>query len=158
MLRTSPLTDGNALTWIDTDIRDPALAGSGSEQFLTPLREAVAHVGNHFWVGVVFSERGVGDLGKCPESVSKQQPVETVVSVGGKIEQLFAGIPAAGESGIHVEEVTGQGAAKEGAYLVGDGVVCMEDGSEVQLNRVVRTPVDGQLDLLFSSVGQVGHG
>lgn len=93
--------------------QDRISAVPGGEQFLAPLREAMAHVCDHVWCCAIFSERGVSDLGKCPEGVCKQQPIETVVSIGGKFEQLLARVPAGGEGSIHVKEVTGEGSAKE---------------------------------------------
>jgi hypothetical protein len=82
------------------------LASPGRQQFLTPLGEAVAHICDRAWLGAVLRERGVGDLAECPEGVSEEQPVESMVSVRGQFQKLLAGVPTAGYDCVYIEEVT----------------------------------------------------
>ena len=111
----------------------------------------MAHVSNHARIGTVLGERGVGDLRQRPQGVGKQQPVETVIGFCRQLQQLLARVPAAHDGGVHVEEVTWQGTAEQGADLVGHGVVGMQNGADGELYGIVSAPVDRQLDLLFGT-------
>ena len=46
------------------------------------------------------------------------------------------------DGGVYIQEVTRQGAAEQGADLVGDSVVGMQDRPDVELNWFVSAPVD----------------
>ena len=118
----------------------------------------MAHVRYRAWIGAVLGERGICDLRQRPECVGEQQPVKAVIGFSGEFQQLLAGVPAAHDGGVHIQEVTRQSAAEQRADLVGDGVVSMQDGPDGKLNGIVGAPVDGQLDLLLGTVRRVGQG
>jgi hypothetical protein len=61
---------------------------------------------------------------------------------------VLACVPAAHDGSVHVQEVARQGAAEQGADLVGDSVVGMQDRPTGKLNQIASAPVNGQLDLL----------
>ena len=79
------------------------------EQVVSPCREPVPQVGDALWADAVLGERGVGDLAERPESVGEHVPVEAVVRCCCQFEQVLAGVPAAGEDRVDIEEVPRQG-------------------------------------------------
>ena len=55
--------------------------------------------------GAVLRECGISDLGQCPERVGEHVPVEPVVRRCCQVQEAFAGVPAAGQDRVDVEEI-----------------------------------------------------
>jgi hypothetical protein len=76
---------------------------------------------------------------------------------GGQLEQLLARVATACKGGVCVEEIARQGAAEERTDFARDGIVCVQDWTNVELHRVMRTRVSRQLDLLRNAIRRVDH-
>lgn len=61
--------------------------------------------------------------------------VEACVVLFGEFEEAFRGVAAGGEGGVHVQVVAWGGPAEQCDDLVGDCVVGVEDGADVELCR-----------------------
>ena len=111
----------------------------------------MAHIGDHARICTVLGERGVSDLRQRPERVGEQQPVEAVVGFCSESQQLHTRVPAAHDGGVHIQEVARQSAAEQSADLVSDSVIGVQYRPDSELDWIVSTPVDSQLDLLLGA-------
>jgi hypothetical protein len=63
------------------------------------------------------------------------------------VEQLLAGVAAAGQDGVDVEEVSGRPPVKQGVHLAASGVVGMKHWADVEQYRSAGSPEHAEVDL-----------
>lgn len=62
------------------------------------------------------------------------------------------------DGGVYIQEVAWQSTAEQGADLVGDSVIGVQDRADGKLNGIMGAPVDGQLDLLLGTASGARQG
>lgn len=117
------------------------------EQFAAQLPESASEIVK-CWAGDTVLGEVVGvELGGLSEGIGQDARVEATVGALRESKKGVAGVAAGSEGGVDVDEVAGERSPVEGAHLVRDRVVRVEDRSDGHQDWFVGAPVHAEFDL-----------